>query len=738
MIGKLLGHPRLVVALVLALTVPLGVCASRLETDNTLPAWLPPDDPQLQAYQRFRAVFGEDQFVLVALDEVNTADEGLRRAVGAFATSLRARPDVATVVAPWDEAGAPGPGLGGGHLVSADGRMAALLVVPRAELSAPARSVFVSGLLEQLPRAPGRPLLCGPEAINHALDEGSRSSFGVLFPIAVAVVSAVVAFSLRSWRAVAAIALGAGVACAWTLGALQLAGRSLNLVVVVIPALLFVVGTAYALHVVSRFLSEPAPLPEAWSPEARRAAWARATRSVLAPALFTALTTAAGFSSLAAAGLPPLRDLGLFAALGVLFSFVLAVGFVPALLSLSGRFRPRGPALGADDAPAAQGAADSPWGRYAAWLEPRAGRVVLACLLLVGGVGLGIKDLRVESHVLRYLSPAHPLVRATAAVEARLLGLTPLEVWVRGPVARVATAEAVSALRALPAAVADPDVLRVVSPLDLDPSLATRAPEAVSRELRLALARNLLPAAAASHLRRLPSGELAVRVTLLCRTTSSERSAALAERLRGRIAATLPADLQPELTGAIPILVELQAVLLRAQVTSFAASLGMVSGLLLLWLRAPALVALSLVPNALPIALTLGGMGLVGLPLDLATVTVAGIAFGLVVDDTIHLLHAWRHARDAGAAPRVAVARMLGEVGRPVLVTSAALTAGFLTFAVAPFRPTRDFGLLTAGTATGALLLDLLLTPSLLLLLSRHLGSRPAPAQTARPVEVHA
>ena len=125
MIGKLLGHPRLVVALVLALTVPLGVCASRLETDNTLPAWLPPDDPQLQAYQRFRAVFGEDQFVLVALDEVNTADEGLRRAVGAFAASLRARPDVATVVAPWDEAGAPGQGLGGGHLVSADGRMAA-------------------------------------------------------------------------------------------------------------------------------------------------------------------------------------------------------------------------------------------------------------------------------------------------------------------------------------------------------------------------------------------------------------------------------------------------------------------------------------------------------------------------------------------------------------------------------------------------------------------------------------
>ena len=95
---------------------------------------------------------------------------------------------------------------------------------------------------------------------------------------------------------------------------------------------------------------------------------------------------------------------------------------------------------------------------------------------------------------------------------------------------------------------------------------------------------------------------------------------------------------------------------------------------------------------------------------------VAGIALGLVVDDTIHLLHRYREARLQGAFPERAVAAALSSAGRPVVVTSVALALGFAAFGAAPFRPTRDFGLLTAATATSALALDLLLLPALLLL----------------------
>jgi len=124
---------------------------------------------------------------------------------------------------------------------------------------------------------------------------------------------------------------------------------------------------------------------------------------------------------------------------------------------------------------------------------------------------------------------------------------------------------------------------------------------------------------------------------------------------------------------------------------------------------------ISLVPNLLPILVTLGFMGLLEIPLNTATVTVAGIALGLVVDDTIHLLHAWVEARNAGATIVAATERMLHHVGRPVLVTSVAVGAGFGVFAFSPFRPTLFFGLLIAVTAVTALLCDLGLLPALLL-----------------------
>jgi len=342
--------------------------------------------------------------------------------------------------------------------------------------------------------------------------------------------------------------------------------------------------------------------------------------------------------------------------------------------------------------------------------------VVAAALGLGALAAVGVGRLQVESHILRFFAPEHPLVRATAEVEAQLMGLTPLEVWVEGPTARVVSAEAIAALRRFTATVtAEPDVLGVISPLDLDPRLAALSPALAARALRAALARGELAADATSHV-RVHGERIAVRITLACATTASERSLRLSGRVREALAAGFPPDLDVRLTGAIPILVRIQALLLRTQVRSFAGALGVVTLLLVLALRSPALAALSLVPNVLPVLFTLGGMGWCGLPLDVATVTVAGIALGLVVDDTIHLLHRYHLARGAGAAAPAAVAAALRGVGRPVVVTSLALGLGFLAFGAAPFRPTRDFGLLTAATAATALLMDLAVLPALILL----------------------
>lgn len=687
-----LARPRATLGAALLVTAALGAAALGARTDNSLPVWLPRGDPELVAYEAFRARFGEDGFLLAAARVDPTGD---RAALDALASDLAALPGVARVERGLRDDPA-GRRLTGAALVG-------LLIVPRPDLPVAARAALVDAVAARVGQAPWPVHLAGPEVINHAMDAGSRGSFAALFPVVVAVTGLVLWGALGAWRVAVAVLALALVACVWTVGALTLAGRSLNMVVVIVPALLVVLGTAYSLHLVSAVRGDD---------------WGRAADETFAPCLLTAVTTAAGLLSLCTSGLAPVRDLGAFGALGVLVAFGLTFTALPALFRLLPARLPGAAEVLFTSTGGATG--DLPR-RWAGAVARRAPLILAASAALLAFAALGVGRLRVESHVLRFFAPDHPLRAATAAIEEGLTGLTPLEVWVEGPARDVLSAPVIAAARGLlDDARGEPDVLGVVSPLDHDPRLAGLSPLAAARALRLALEEGALDAPAlGSHLRR--DGErLAVRVTLACRTTESEGSLALSERLRARLGERFAgAPVEARLTGSMPLLVRVQAALVRTQVASFGSALLVVAALLLAVYRAPLLVGAALLPNVAPVVLTLGAMGWAGVPLDVATVTVASIALGLVVDDTIHILHRVVEARRAAAPPLEAVAHALRAVGRPVLCTWLALAAGFAAFIAAPFRPTRDFGLLVAATSVTAVLGDLVLLPALLLVRDR-------------------
>lgn len=693
-----IARPRATLVVVGLITALLGAAAAGVRTDNSLPVWLAGDDPELAVYERFRARFGEDSFVLAAAAGVDLARAEDRAALAAVASDLRAAPGVGQVLAPVGVDGALGDDIVARRL--AGPRMAGLLVTPREDVPQADRPAFVDAVATRLRAAPLTFHLAGPEVINRDMDAGSQASFGTLFPVVVAVISGVLLWALRAPTVVAAIMLTAGVACVWTIGALALAGRSLNMVVVIVPALLVVLGTAYAIHVVTAI---------------RGGDLLRAAEHAFAPCLLTALTTAAGLASLVSSGLAPVRDLGLFGALGVLVAFLLTFTALPAALVLLRRpvARPVATTLPTGDLAA----------RWTAGVARRAPLILAAGALLLAASVVGLRWLRVESHVLRFFAPDHPLRADTAAIEDGLIGLTPIEAWLEGPEDAVLSADTIAAARAFTAdCLAEPDVLQVISPLDHDPRLASLPPLVAAKVLRRALTGgelDLTDPALTRYIRR-EQGALAVRLTLCCRTTESERSLALSERLRDGLTARFArTGVEAHVTGAIPLLVRVQALLVRTQVTSFAGALAVVAAIMLAAYRAPLLVLAALVPNVVPVLLTLGVMGWSGVPLDVATVTVASIALGLVVDDTIHMLHRYVEARGQGAPRQGAVASALRVVARPVLLTWLAMALGFAAFGAAPFRPTRDFGLLVAATSVSAVACDLLLLPALLLVGAR-------------------
>jgi hypothetical protein len=109
-------------------------------------------------------------------------------------------------------------------------------------------------------------------------------------------------------------------------------------------------------------------------------------------------------------------------------------------------------------------------------------------------------------------------------------------------------------------------------------------------------------------------------------------------------------------------------------------------------------------------------MGGLGIPLDVGTVTVASIALGLVVDDTIHFLDRYFEIGRKGSADVVdRLRRVFRKTGGPIFYTSLALVLGLGSFTVTSFRPTAYFGLLIALTSLFALLANLVLLPALLM-----------------------
>jgi hypothetical protein len=166
-----------------------------------------------------------------------------------------------------------------------------------------------------------------------------------------------------------------------------------------------------------------------------------------------------------------------------------------------------------------------------------------------------------------------------------------------------------------------------------------------------------------------------------------------------------------EITGLAPVLVSMETYLIESQVRSLCWAFGMVAIVMLIGLRSWRLTLLGALPNAMPILMIYGVMGWVGLSLDVATVMVGAIALGIAVDDTVHVLVAWKNTAGRQQATHAA----LEKVWWPVLTTSLAAAAGFLVLAASAFVPMRKFGFITSAVMLLAVAADLLVLPSLLL-----------------------
>ena len=146
--------------------------------------------------------------------------------------------------------------------------------------------------------------------------------------------------------------------------------------------------------------------------------------------------------------------------------------------------------------------------------------------------------------------------------------------------------------------------------------------------------------------------------------------------------------------------------------------------MLLLIFRWPRLALVALAPNALPLLVIFGGLGLLGIPLDAGTVLIGALALGVAVDDTIHLSTAFYERHRRGDTASKALMGTMVEVLPAITATTLLITFAFFIFGFSEFTITRNLGWLTGGIMLLCLLADLTLLPALLLRLK---DRSPAP-----------
>jgi len=425
---------------------------------------------------------------------------------------------------------------------------------------------------------------------------------------------------------------------------------------------------------------------------------------MLWPCLFNTLTTAGAFLALTASPMAVVRDLGLFCAVGLVGAFVSAV----VVCTFALHWRKAEPVikdsgfLNSVTGVLARSGVNHPW------------MVLAASLVLAGACGWGVNRVEEDTYSIGFLKESHLVRQDSEFIEKNLGPYTPLEILVRAEnnLLKLGMLEKIEAWQQR--AVEKDHAGWAFSVVDVLKRMGQRggAGYKLPKDQRfLDLALKGMKLEAGDTYDQVVESEKMIRVTFGIPMRSAR---GMKESLDNILAqADFPAGIRLVPSGYIPLYVRMMEYIVDTQVSSFVIAFLVIFLLIGILFRSVRFTLLALPSNLLPVLATLGVMGLTGIRLDVATVTIAAIVLGLVVDDTVHFLYHLRHELKEGDDAGEAASRSVRSIGHSMALSSIVLVIGFAMLGLAPVKSVSYFGLLCALAMFSAILADLLVVPAL-------------------------
>ena len=552
-------------------------------------------------------------------------------------------------------------------LLSEDGRHALLIVTPGDDPTATAGRVNDA-------EVPGLELTFSGNPIVFATVLELLSFFLLVIPpLVIALLIAVFFSTIGDARLSALAIVPAALGSLWTFGLLFGLGIEMDIVTVIVPIFIVVMGSADGLHFVTHFQEEADRTAD---PVARVTS---ALRQVGVPMILTTISTAAGFIALLATDVQPIRQLGLFTAIGIVFAGIISFFSLPALLShLEVKPLHHSSLLGPRVTRAIKAA-----------VRTRVPAVVITAGLLAFAV-VSIPRLEVNPDQLFFFKDDDPVRLAFEKTEELFGGATPLAgEFVFDPANPEESIVAITAVSA-----------------DLEALDGVRRVFSVA-DVAVALPPDQLAAVLAGQV-DLPVGDMVsddgLRFLLLpadFTTENLERWLAFAdERDEIRV-----------LTGMPVVWDEIARLVLRAQATSLIVAYVLVAAMLAVAYRRLRETLISLVPITLTILTVLGFLAVSGIQLNLLTAVISSIVIGVGIDYAIHYIAAIDYARDGGDGY---VLRAIDHAGRPIVANALGIAVALTALWLSPLKIHNQVSMIMWVAMITAAVTSLIVIPALL------------------------
>lgn len=535
----------------------------------------------------------------------------------------------------------------------------------------------------------------------------------------------------RSVSAVLMSMIVVAIGVIWSVATIVLCGYKITLLTGLIPPLIVVIGIPNCVYFLNKYHTEYAKDGN------KTRALVHMIQRMGVVTLFTNLTAAIGFGVFCFTKSSLLKEFGVVAGLNIMWIFAISFVFLPAVLS----YLP------------------PPKTKHTSYLDNRLFRALLNGLtalvfqyrkwvyafsvLLILGAVTGMMRLKSEAHMLDDVPQSDKLYTDLKFFEQNFKGVMPLEIAVdtkkKNGVIGLQALEKLDELTRL--VVAQPDFARPLSVAEgikfakqayyngdtanysipnqfdigfLAPYLRMKGGEGTGKE---AAAFSKLVASFMDSTRQV------ARVSVNMKDVGSARLPLLLDSLRPQVNAIFDTSkYNVTFTGTSVIFLEGSRFIINGLTESILLAFVLIIFCMLYLFRSWRMLLISLIPNIIPLAVTAGVMGWLGIPLKPSTVLVFSVALGIAIDVTIRFLVNFKqelphHNLDISAT----VKQTIHETGLSIVYTSLILFAGFMIFSFSEFGGTKALGWLTSLTLVMAMITNLTILPALLLWMEKAL-----------------